>query len=40
MCFKNIYKCIVETICKKKKPCLIILEPDEDNEIVYHEYSY
>ena len=40
MCFHNIYRCIVETIYgNNQKSCLIILEPDEDNQIVYYEYT-
>ncbi len=40
MCFHNIYRCIVETIYgKRQQSCLIILEPDEDNQIVYYEYT-
>ena len=39
MCFHNIYRCIVETIYGKQQSCLIILEPDEDNQIVYYEYN-
>jgi hypothetical protein len=40
MCFHNIYRCIVESIYgKRQQSCLIILEPDEDNQIVYYEYN-
>lgn len=39
MCFYNIYRCIHDFIFKKEsKPCLMILEPDEDN-IVYYEFK-
>lgn len=38
MCFPNIYRFVAETIFRKKpKPCVIILEPDEDGELVYYE---
>lgn len=38
MCFQNIYRCIVESLYRKKpKSCLIVLEPDEDNQIIYYE---
>ena len=40
MCFQNIYIRIIEYIYgKKQKSVLIILDPDEDNQIVYYEYN-
>lgn len=39
MCFYNVYRCIHDFIYKNENnPCLMILEPDEDN-IVYYEFK-